>query len=165
MGEISRFLERDHDRLDGLFKKALGAGERVDLAAYEAFRRGLLKHVGMEELILIPAAKRLKGGAISLARQARLEHAALTSLLIPNPTTLILKALRAVLAPHNEMEERADGLYDECERVLGREAGPLLERLQGAPDIPPAAHVDDPRVDASIKAALEAAGHGGVAFR
>jgi len=154
MGGISDFLARDHDRLDAFFSRA-GA----DPEAYEAFRRGLLKHVGMEELILIAAARRLSPEAVTLAGRTRLDHAALTSLLIPTPTARILAAIRAVLVPHNEMEEAADGLYAQCERALGTDAEATLARLKAAPDIPPASHVDGPHVTASIRRALEAAGY------
>jgi len=113
----------------------------------------------MEELILIPAAKRLSGKAVALAQRTRLDHAALTSLLIPTPTGKLLTVLRAVLEPHNRMEEEKDGLYAQCEGVLGAEADSVLEQLNAAPDIPPAAHVDGPHVSASIRRALEAAGY------
>lgn len=159
MSAISEFLAKDHDRLDAFFVKARADGTRVDLAAYEDFRRGLLKHVGMEELILIPAARRLGGKAVALAERARLDHAALTSLLIPAPTPEILSVLRAVLEPHNRMEEEEGGLYDQCARALGAEGEAVLARLRAAPDIPPAAHADGPRVRASIGRALAAAGY------
>lgn len=165
MGAITELLERDHDRLDALFTKALAGGENVDLDAYEAFRRGLLRHVGMEELILIPAARRLSGAAVELAGRTRLDHAALTSLLIPAPTPKILAVIRAILEPHNRMEEEGDGLYAQCEKALGPEAGEILERLRAAPEIPPAAHVDGPHVDASIRRALAAAGRGDLELR
>lgn len=165
MAAITDLLARDHDRLDALFTKARGDGTAVDLEAYEGFRRGLLRHVGMEELILIPAAGRLRGAAVELARRTRLDHAALTSLLIPNPTPKILAVLHAVLAPHNLMEEREGGLYEQCERALGDEKAAVLGKLRAARDIPPAAHAEGPRVDASIAAALAAAGHAGLSFR
>lgn len=158
MGALSDFLARDHDRLDALFTKAGADPARVDPEPYESFRRGLLKHVGMEELILIAAARRLSPGAVPLAARARLDHAALTSLLIPSPTPGILSVIRAVLEPHNAMEEEADGLYAQCESALGAEAEAVLARLRAAPDIPPASHVDGPHVTASIRRALTAAG-------
>jgi hypothetical protein len=161
MGAIAKFLEEDHDRLDALFERA--QAEPVELIAYEEFRRGLLKHVGMEELILIPAARRLSGAAVALARRTRLDHAAITSLLIPNPTAKVLSALHAVLAPHNRMEEEAGGLYEQCERALGAEAAAILAELRAAPDIPPAAHVDGPRVASSISRALAEAGYAALA--
>lgn len=159
MGRITEFLAQDHDRLDALFTKAGADAAALDLDAYEAFRRGLLKHVGMEELILIPSARRLSGAAVTLAERTRLDHGALTSLLIPSPTPALLDALRAILVPHNVMEEGPDGLYEQCERALGAEADAILERLRAAPDIPPAAHVDGPHVTASIRRALAAAGY------
>ncbi|MDP3541751.1 MAG: hemerythrin domain-containing protein [Elusimicrobiota bacterium] len=159
MGKITDYLAQDHDRLDALFTKAGADPAALDLDAYEAFRRGLLKHVGMEELILIPAARRLSGAAVALAERTRLDHGALTSLLIPSPTPAILEVLRSVLKPHNEMEERPEGLYEQCELALGAEADAVLERLRSAPDIPPAAHVDGPHVTASIRRALAAAGY------
>lgn len=159
MGRITEFLAQDHDRLDALFTKAGADPAALDLDAYEAFRRGLLRHVGMEELILIPAAQRLSGAAAALARRTRLDHAALTSLLIPAPTPALLAVLRSILEPHNVMEERPDGLYEQCERALGAEEDAILERLRAAPDIPPAPHVDGPHVTASIRRALTAAGY------
>lgn len=159
MGAVSSFLARDHDRLGALFARARGDGTRVDLDAYEEFRRGLLKHAGMEELILLPAARRLSGAAAPLAGRARLEHGALTSLLIPPPTPALLAALSAILEPHDRMEEEGGGLYESCERALGDEAGAILERLRAAPDIPPAAHAEGPHVMASIGRALAAAGY------
>lgn len=159
MSGIAELLAEDHDRLDALFMKAVADAGRLNLEAFEDFRRGLLKHVGMEELILIPAARRLSGEAVALAERTRLDHAALTSLLIPHPTRQILSALRVVLEPHNRMEEEDGGLYAQCERVLGAEADAVLARLRAAPDIPPAAHVDGPRVRASIRRALAAAGY------
>jgi hypothetical protein len=160
MSGITEFLAKDHDRLDALFTKACADRTRIDLEAYEAFRRGLLKHVGMEELILIPAARRLSGPAAAIAQKARLDHAALTSLLIPAPTAKILSVLHAILEPHNRMEEEEGGLYDLCALVLGEES--ILARLRAAPDIPPAAHVDSPRVEDSIRRALAAAGYAGL---
>ena len=49
------FLAADHVRLDGLLTVAR-AGDRIDADAYEQFRAGLLRHIGMEEKILLPAA-------------------------------------------------------------------------------------------------------------
>jgi hypothetical protein len=161
MSGIMQFLAEDHDRLDALFAKALASGARIDVDGYEEFRRGLLKHVGMEELILIPAARRLSGASVPLAQRARLDHAALTSLLIPTPTAEILSVLRAVLEPHNRMEEEGDPLYAQCERALGADGAPILAQLRAARDIPPAAHVDGPRVAESIRRALAAAGYAG----
>ena len=161
MSGIAEFLAKDHERLDALLTQACADETRIDGDAYEAFRRGLLKHVGMEELILLPAARRLGGAAVTLAQRARLDHAALTSLLIPTPTAKLMSVLRAVLEPHDRMEEEEGGLYAQCVRALGTEEESVLARLRAASDIPPAAHVDGPHVAASIRKALAAAGYKG----
>ncbi|MDE2141805.1 MAG: hemerythrin domain-containing protein [Elusimicrobia bacterium] len=155
MGPLASFLSADHDRLDALLQRADG-----DAAAYEEFRRGLLRHVGMEEMILLPAVKKLTGSPAALAAKIRLDHGALTALLIPSPTPLIVAAIVKILVPHNELEERDGGLYAECEKALGAEAPRVLADLRNARDIPPAAHVDGPHVLASVRRAIAAAGHG-----
>jgi len=159
--QIGALLSADHDRLDALLRQAAADPRAVDVEAYEAFRRGLLKHVGMEEMILIPAARRADGAPLAeLAARVRLDHGALTALLVPSPTPRILRAVTAILEPHNELEEGAGrGLYDACAQVLGAQAGSVLERLRGARDIPPAAHTDGPAVMAVVRRALAAAGY------
>ena len=160
MGAIADFLARDHDRLDALFSRADEDGR-----SYEAFRRGLLKHVGMEEVILVPAARRLSGKAPSLAAKIRLDHAALTGLLIPAPTRKLLGAIRTILQPHNVLEEEHGGLYEQCERAVGLAADDVYRALLKAPEIPPAAHVDSPQVFGSIEKAVAAAGFPGLPIR
>ena len=82
---VHDFLAADHARLDGLVAVALAA-DGLDLAAYEQFRAGLLRHIGMEEKILLPAAKRARGGtALPAARLLRHDHSALAALLVPTP--------------------------------------------------------------------------------
>jgi hypothetical protein len=162
--ELRDFLAADHDRLDALLRAAAANGERVELEPYEAFRRGLLKHVGMEELILMPAAKAAREGKPpALFERVRRDHGALTSLLIPAPTPRLVSALRAILSEHNRMEEeQAAGLYADCEDALGAGRPALLERLRTAADIPPAAHADGPHVEAALERALAAAGYEGL---
>jgi hypothetical protein len=155
MSAIAGFLAADHDRLDELLSRAA-----EDPQAAEAFRRGLLKHIGMEEMILLPAAKRLSGAPLALAAKIRLDHGALTALMIPSPTSAVLAAVRAILEPHNRLEEEDGGLYAQCEAAVAAEAPRLLEALKAAPDIPPAPHVDSPRALESVRRALAAAGYG-----
>jgi hypothetical protein len=54
--KIHQHLASDHQRLDDLLERAM-SGQTIDTAAYHQFRPGLLKHIGMEEKILLPAAQ------------------------------------------------------------------------------------------------------------
>jgi hypothetical protein len=160
---IAEFLSDDHDRLDALLSRA-GANDAVDREAYEAFRRGLLKHVGMEEMILLPSVLRLTGRPASLAAKIRLDHGALTALLVPTPTPAIVRAIKMILTAHNQLEERAGGLYKGCEASLGPRAAGVLAALEKAREIPPAAHSDGPRVMSVVRRALKDAGYERVAL-
>ncbi len=156
---IGGFLSDDHARLDALLERAIANPERIDREAYNQFRCGLLKHIGMEEKILLPAAQRLRREPLELAARLRLDHGALAALLVPTPTAAILRALRTILEGHNRLEEGVGGVYDICERIAGDAAGDLLARLRAAPEVPVAPHVDGPKVMAAARRALARAGY------
>jgi hemerythrin HHE cation binding domain-containing protein len=159
-GQIYRFLAGDHARLDGLFERATTEAGAIDRTAYAAFRAGLLKHIGMEEKILLPAAQRVRGGEpLGLAAKVRLDHGALAALLAPTPTPAIVAALRTILGAHNALEEGSGGLYECCERLVGAEAEALLARLHAAPEVPAAPHADGPHVMDVVRRALVRAGY------
>jgi hypothetical protein len=159
-GPVARFLADDHARLDALLRRATAAPDTIDGAAYSAFRSGLLKHIGMEEKILLPAAQRARGGEpLPLAAKLRLDHGALAALLVPTPTPVIVAAIRHILTAHNALEEQPGGVYDSCEQLAGAEAEALLARLQSAPEVPVHAHVDGPRIMDATRRALERAGY------
>jgi hypothetical protein len=81
-GSFSCLLAEDHARLDGLLQCAVADAGAINHAAYAAFRAGLLRHIGMEEKVLLPAAQRWRGGVpLPIAAQRRLDHSALAALL------------------------------------------------------------------------------------
>ncbi len=156
---ISRFLGDDHRRLDALLARAVAQPESIDRVAYDEFRRGLLKHISMEEKILLPAAQRLRGEPLELAAKLRLDHGALAALLVPTPTFAIIRAIRSIIEAHNQLEEGPGGVYAMCEELAGAEAQELLAQLRTAPEVPAAAHVDSPKVMAATRRALARAGY------
>jgi hypothetical protein len=156
---IMDYLAGDHRRLDELLARAAREEDKIDLNTFAEFRRGLLKHIGMEEKILLPAIQAMRGGKpLPIAAQLRMQHGAIAALLVPSPRSAVLKALRAILARHNALEEGPRGVYAECERIAGDRAAELLRSLEAAPEVPAAAHVDSERVEASARRALERAG-------
>ena len=98
---ISRYLADDHRRLEDALRRATSHATGIDLHAYSEFRSGLLRHIGMEEKILLRAAQTARGGdPIPLAARLRLDHGALAALLVPSPTNTIIGAILAILAVH-----------------------------------------------------------------
>ena len=163
MGPLADFLAEDHRRLDTLLDSALADPDKVDGAAYDRFRAGLLRHIGMEEKILLPAAQRLRGGEpLPIAVKLRLDHGALAALLMPTPTTVILAKIRGILADHNALEEGGDGLYEVCDRLAGAEAERLLAAFRAAPEVNVMAHSDSPAVMNAVRRSLERAGYAGL---
>jgi hypothetical protein len=159
-GPLTNFLAGDHARLDGLLQRAMAAGGAVDRAAYAEFRAGLLRHISLEEKILLPAAQRWQGGdPLPLAAKLRLDHGALTALLVPTPTPAIVAAIRTVLVAHNALEEGPGGVYERCEQLAGAEADALLAQLQAAPTVPVAPYADGPQVMSVVRRALARAGY------
>jgi hypothetical protein len=158
-GSVARFLRDDHERLDALLRRAVDRPGAIDRVVYAEFRAGLLKHIGMEEKIVLPAAQRARGGdPLPIAAKLRLDHGALVALLVPTPTPQILAAIRAILASHNPLEEGPGGVYEVCERLAGSEAGALLARLRVAPEVAVSTHVDGPVVRKATRRAVARAG-------
>jgi len=156
---IREYLTRDHCRIEHLLTRATSEPGNIDREVFAEFRGGLLKHIGMEEKVLLPAIQVLRQGeALPIAPQLRLQHGAIAALLVPSPRPDVINALRVVLAKHNAIEEGADGVYAECDRIVGSEAAALLRRLHAAAEVPAAAHVDGDKVEASARRALTRAG-------
>jgi Hemerythrin HHE cation binding domain len=159
-GSIYRMLAADHARLDDLLARAAINPEGIDSAPYDAFRRGLLKHIAMEEKILLPAALRLNGGEpLAIAARLRLDHGAIAALLVPTPNRQIVAALKTILAAHNALEEGAGGLYETCDRLASVGSDEIIAQLAGAPEVPMAPHNDGPKVIPAARRALARAGY------
>jgi hypothetical protein len=159
-GPIHRFLAEDHRRLESLLALAEADSGARGAGAYEEFRSGLLRHIGMEEKILIPSAHRARGGKrLAMADRIRLDHGALAALLVPPSSPEIIACIRAILSGHNFLEEGQDGLYETCERLARDEYDSLLEKLRAYPCPRLKPHVSDPGVLQATRLALARAGY------
>jgi hypothetical protein len=140
---ISHYLSDDHARLDQLLAQATVSRVHFDRDAFERFRAGLLRHIGIEEKFLLPEARRRRDGVpLPISAQLKLEHAALVALLVPTPDHALADEIRSLLATHNAREEGDGGVYAECEALAGAGADELLRRAQAATPPPLAAHFD-----------------------
>ncbi|HZT08881.1 MAG TPA: hemerythrin domain-containing protein [Chloroflexota bacterium] len=155
-GPVHQYLAGDHDRLGRLLDDALQPAS-MDLASYEAFRAGLLRHIGLEEKLVFPVARRT-GDAATQAMISRLhqEHALFAAMLVPTPTVEILSQLRDLLVSHNQREEAPGGMYQIAERIAGGEVKALADQLRAGPEARVAAHFDTALVHENIRALMKA---------
>lgn len=157
---LFRFLTDDHARLAGLLQQTDEASGKINYDAYAEFRAGLLKHIAMEEKILLPAVRRLRGGeALPIADKLRRDHGALAALLVPTPTAAIVAKIHTILDIHNAIEEGVDGVYEVCEKLAADEAESLVAEMRDLPDVKLAPHVDGSHVMEATRRALERAGY------
>jgi len=152
-------MAAEHAQLDELLRKAAGDGRAIDKEAYQRFRERLLRHIRIEERILLPMAERKRGKALSIAGRLRLDHGALAALLMLPPVGRAFRAIRAVLDAHNPLEEAEGGVYDQCESLAGPEIAELLAQMAATPRVPVSSWVDSPKVVAAAQRVLARAGY------
>lgn len=134
---LYHFFTNDHHRIDQLLDKATKNPGEVETDYYHQFRTGLLKHIKMEEKILFPAAQKANENVpLPLAAKLRLDHGALTSLMVVPPSSEVIKVLRYVLDKHDLLEEEPGGMYDVCERLTEGETNTLLQQLEKVAEVP-----------------------------
>lgn len=160
MDNIFAYLTADHEKLDELLRLAAEGKGGIDMKPYSEFRQGLLRHIGLEEKIILPAIARLQNGKqVDIAARLRLDHGALVALLVPPPTPGIIETIRSILKEHNPLEENEGGLYELIDRLAADEAGSLLEKLKSAPEVPALPHNDKPGILDITRRAVERAGY------
>jgi hypothetical protein len=155
---VTAYLIADHARLHALLERACTPGD-FDHEAFASFRAGLLRHIGIEEKLLFPAVRSAQGGEhLAAARALRVDHAALASLLVPTPDLALAREIASLLAQHDALEEGEEGVYEQCERILGdARSSVLAEQAAASGEVPVARHFDGPNVHRTAAAALAAA--------
>lgn len=159
MGIVQDFLADDHRRLERLLEKAK-SGAPIDAKSYWEFRGGLLRHISMEEKVLLPAAQAAMGGtALPEAATLRRDHGALAGLLVLPPTHAIIRAIETILGKHNAVEEGPHGVYAQCEQIQGFDSAAVLARLQFVPEVSMNEYADNETAINSAHNAVKRAGY------
>lgn len=155
---IVSYLVADHARLHTLLNRAMEKPE-LDREAFADFRRGLLRHIAIEEKLLLPAVREARGGTpLDRAHELRIDHAALTSLLVPTPDLALCHEILWLLTKHDAKEEGAGGIYEECEHCLNDgDLVRLAEQAVAFPEVRVARHFDGPNVQRTAEGALASA--------
>ena len=162
---LYQFFTEDHHRIEKLLNKATEQPGEIELNYYHQFRTRLLRHIKMEEKTLFPAAKKTNLAVMQkLIPRYRLEHGALTALMVPPPTPTLIKVIRHILEKHDIAEEETGGLYDVCEALTKGQTQELLIQLAHTEEVP--VHPPNPAPIAieSARRALKRAGYDPIAI-
>lgn len=157
---LYQFFAEDHQYIEELLNRATAQPDEIDMNYYRLFRTRLLRHIKMEEKTLFPAAKKANETVTqALVPRYRVEHGALTALMVPPPTTSLIKVIRHILEKHNLAEEGPGGLYDVCEALTQGQTQELLAQLANTEEVP--VHPPNPAPIAieSARRALARAGY------
>jgi Hemerythrin HHE cation binding domain len=155
-GLIGEFMTSEHASLDALLLEAA----RGSVEAFREFRQQLLRHIKIEERLLLPMAEQKRGGeSLPLAARLRLDHGALAALTMLPTTYGTFRAISAVLKAHNPLEEASGGVYDQCEALAGLDASELLSQCEQTPRVPMSRRLGDPKVFEAARRALIRAGY------
>ncbi len=134
---LHHFFSQDHHRIENLLDKAAAQSGEINMDYYYQFRTGLLRHIKMEEKTLFPAARKVDPSVMQeIIPRYRLEHGALTALMVPPPDADLIKVIRHVLEKHDMAEEEPGGLYDVCEALTQGQTEELLELLAEVEEVP-----------------------------
>ena len=90
------------------------------------------------------------------SRRLRVDHGAITSLLVPTPSQAIAAELRSILGPHDTAEEEPGGLYEACDALLAFRAEELVARMAAYPPVKVSRYQDGPNVHRTAASALAA---------
>ena len=157
-GKIGKYLSDDHRRLEEIFNNILQPDGSLNHSAYGEFRKGILRHIAIEEKILVGRLSK-RGTPSGYEERLRLDHGAITALLVPDPNPTVLKTIKEILKGHNVIEEKDGGFYDWCDKTLGDEAEIILKEMKDMP--PPSLLPNLPyeQVLDSLKRVLKRAGY------
>ncbi|MDE3056694.1 MAG: hemerythrin domain-containing protein [Bacteroidota bacterium] len=158
--EIYTYCTNDHRRLEALLDRATATPGTYEMNAYGEFRAGLLKHIKIEETILLPFAQKTRGGEpLPIAARIRLDHGAITALMVPPPSPAIVAALRDILARHDALEEGPRGMYEALDALANNDVEELMKKIRAASDVPLHPHKTGQLITDATRRALERAGY------
>ncbi len=156
---LSSPFREEHLALAAQLRAATGAGGEVDLEAWTSFRKALVRHLAIEERIIVPMLEARRAPEL-LATRSELahDHAALMTLLVPAPNPIWLTDLAERLAHHVAAEEGPGGLYELLDRHLASSARELLEAARSLRTIELGPPAEGAATGVAVSLALAAVG-------
>jgi hypothetical protein len=155
MATLSAFFIDDHIGLWALLRQAMARPGQLEGDTFGVFRAELLRHIALEDMMLASLRRVVRSETLPLVHRLRVEHRAIASFFVAEPTPALATEIVSILKPHRQAEE--EGLYPICDQLLGSEAGELLRAFENYPPVAIAAGEDAPGPHQCAADALAAA--------
>ncbi|MCU0701650.1 MAG: hemerythrin domain-containing protein [Myxococcaceae bacterium] len=133
MGRISAVLTAMHDELRRDLDACLLAEGGVDVERFDTYRHALLRHISLEEQVLMPALIAARGRPPDFRNGLRKDHAGIAALCVPMPEREWLENLKDLLDEHYRIEEEPGGFLDQCDEALAARAETVLAAIARHP--------------------------------
>ncbi|MEW5741657.1 MAG: hemerythrin domain-containing protein [Myxococcota bacterium] len=153
---VTRLLAVEHAESQAKLDACVRSGE-VDLKRFDEFRHNLLRHIAIEERVLMPALTKALGKAPLFQNGLRKDHAGIAALCVPTPTREWLEDLKELLAHHQRVEEAPGGFYALLDQHVGGDPH-LLEQVARFPRLSLPDFVRGPKVRDLLEEVLSLTG-------
>lgn len=132
---ISHVLTAQHAQLRAELVGCFVGPAGLDVERFDVFRHSLLRHISIEEQVVMPALLAVLGAPPGFRNGLRKDHAGIAALCVPLPEREWLENLRDLLDEHYRAEEEPGGLFDLCDRHLGARRDDVLAAIERHPAV------------------------------
>ncbi len=119
MARLTNVLQHEHAELIALLDRCVEPSGGVNLRAFDEFRRRQLRHLAIEEKVVMPALARRKKLVPAFQNALRKDHESIVVLCVTSPNPDFVRDLKELIAWHQRVEEQPGGLYDLFDRFVG----------------------------------------------
>jgi hypothetical protein len=157
MARLTQLLTTEHEELLGMLDACVTRRSGVDRARFDAFRRRALRHIAVEQRVLLPALGRMHKLTDAMRNAMSRDHRALVMLCVPEPNIGFVRDLQELLAWQVSVQESAGGVFKVYDAFV-RDEHALDKALAGVPAVEPPAFAAGADVAVAVQRVLKSLG-------
>ncbi len=123
MARLTDVLLREHRELLAMITACTRREGEVDLHAFDQYRLRQLRHVAIEEKVLLPALAERTPLGPAFQNGLRKDHETIVVLCVTAPDPDFVHDLQEFIAWHQRVEEQPGGLFELYQRHVGDDRG------------------------------------------
>ncbi len=123
MARLTDVLLREHRELLAMIAACTPRDGEVDLQAFDRYRLRQLRHVAIEEKVLLPVLAGRASLSPAFQNGLRKDHEAIVVLCVTAPDPDFVHDLQEFISWHQRVEEQPGGLFDLYDQQVGDDRG------------------------------------------